>query len=109
MSFCKYALARALMSKCVEEDELGKIFSGMTIMVAFIPFATNPGKSLKKNRQKESVLHIFFFRLSLQKSLQCNIGSISGILHVHVIIQFVDCWVNQFLSLHSKTSNDSQG
>eukprot|EP00093_Oithona_nana_P002809 02809.XXX_105651_105076_1 [CDS] Oithona nana genome sequencing. len=42
MSFCKYALARALMSKCVEEDELGKIFSGMTIMVAFIPFATNP-------------------------------------------------------------------
>ena len=32
------------MSKCVEEDELGKIFSGMTIMVAFIPFATNPSK-----------------------------------------------------------------
>jgi len=38
MSFCKYALARALLSKCVEKDELGKIFSGMTIMVAFIPF-----------------------------------------------------------------------
>ena len=60
MSFCKYALARALMSKCVEEDELGKIFSGMTIMVAFIPFATNPSKSLKKNRQKESVIRILF-------------------------------------------------
>ena len=110
MSFCKYALARALMSKCVEEDELGKIFSGMTIMVAFIPFATNPGKSLKKkNVKKKAFYTYFFFRLSLQKSLQCNIGSISGILHVHVIIQFVDCWVNQFLSLHSKTSNDSQG
>ena len=108
MSFCKYALARALMSKCVEEDELGKIFSGMTIMVAFIPFATNPSKSLKKTFKKKA-LYAYFFRLSLQKSLQCNIGSISGILYVHVIVQFIDCWVNQFLSLHSKTSNDSQG
>ena len=61
MSFCKYALARALMSKCVEEDELGKIFSGMTIMVAFIPFATNPGKSLKKKIVKKKAFYTYFF------------------------------------------------
>lgn len=61
MSFCKYALARALMSKCVEEEELGKIFSGMTIMVAFIPFATNPSKSLKKKSSKRKrYTHIIF-------------------------------------------------
>ena len=78
MSFCKYALARALMSKCVEEDELGKIFSGMTIMVAFIPFATNPSKSLKKNRQKESVLHIFCFVIVYRKVYSATLEVFPG-------------------------------
>ena len=66
------------MSKCVEEDELGKIFSGMTIMVAFIPFATNPSKSLKKNRQKESVLHIFCFVIVYRKVYSATLEVFPG-------------------------------
>ena len=38
---CKYGVIRSLLSKCVSEDETGKIFSALAIMAAVIPMAGN--------------------------------------------------------------------
>lgn len=43
LGFVKYASARAMISKCIDPDEVGKIFSGFSILSAFVPFISNPG------------------------------------------------------------------
>ena len=42
MSYCKYGTARALISKCISEDEVGKAFSLIAVTAALIPFVSNP-------------------------------------------------------------------
>jgi hypothetical protein len=42
MGFCKYGLVRALLSKCINTDETGKVFSALAILGAFAPMASNP-------------------------------------------------------------------
>ena len=39
------------MSKLIDEDEIGKVYSGLSIMAAAIPFASNP-------RKKGLIFHI---------------------------------------------------
>ena len=38
---CKYGVIRSLLSKCVSQDETGKIFSAMAILAAVIPMLGN--------------------------------------------------------------------
>ena len=39
LSWCKFGLIRSLISKCVQSDETGKLFSVMAIMAAILHFA----------------------------------------------------------------------
>ena len=41
-SFCKYGIARSLLSKCVEPQETGKIFSVVAIVSASVLLLANP-------------------------------------------------------------------
>ena len=42
LGYCKYGLVRSIMSKCVEPDETGKMFSALAILCAAMPLAGNP-------------------------------------------------------------------
>ena len=42
IAFCKFGLVRSLLSKCVEPQETGKIFSGLAIVCALMPTISNP-------------------------------------------------------------------
>ena len=39
---CKFSLLRSLMSKCIKEDEVGKMFSLLAIIAALAPLVANP-------------------------------------------------------------------
>lgn len=42
MRNCKFGLTRSLMSKCVDSQEIGKMLSGLAIILALFPLAANP-------------------------------------------------------------------
>ena len=42
LELAKYGVIRSLLSKCVDKDETGKIFSAAGILAAIVPFAANP-------------------------------------------------------------------
>ena len=42
MGSCKYGLVRSLLSKCVNSDETGKMFSALAILSALMPLLSNP-------------------------------------------------------------------
>jgi len=42
IGYCKYAVVRSLMSKSIEKDEVGKVFSLLAIMASLAPVAGNP-------------------------------------------------------------------
>ena len=42
MGFSKFGLVRSLLSKCVEPQETGKIFSALAILTALAPMIANP-------------------------------------------------------------------
>ena len=42
MNACKWSLARSILSKSVERNELGKALSGIAIVAAAMPFVTTP-------------------------------------------------------------------
>ena len=42
MGYCKYGLVRTIMSKSVEADETGKMYSALAIFAAAMPLAGNP-------------------------------------------------------------------
>ena len=42
MQESKYGLVRSMLSKCIEPQETGKIFSVLAIMVALTPIIANP-------------------------------------------------------------------
>ncbi len=42
LGYCKYAVVRSLMSKCVEPHEVGKIFSVIAVVSATTPIGGNP-------------------------------------------------------------------
>ena len=42
LSFCKYSIARSLLSKCVEPQETGKMFSAVAIVSALVLLLANP-------------------------------------------------------------------
>ncbi len=42
MGFCKYSIVRALISKCIDPDEIGKVFSLLAVVAALTPVAGNP-------------------------------------------------------------------
>ena len=42
MNWCVYATARSLCLTCVNEDEVGKLFSAFAILSAIVPFGANP-------------------------------------------------------------------
>ena len=39
---CKYGLFRSVLSRCVEEQENGKVFSALALLFQFIPLLANP-------------------------------------------------------------------
>ena len=42
LSFCKYGIARSMLSKCVEPQETGKMFSVVAIVSALALLLANP-------------------------------------------------------------------
>ena len=42
IGFCKFGIIRSLLSKCIDQDEIGKVFSFLAIISAFGPMAGNP-------------------------------------------------------------------
>ena len=42
ISLCKYCVGRSLITKCVDADEVGKIFSAMGIIGAICPMVSSP-------------------------------------------------------------------
>ena len=42
MGYCKYAVVRSLMSKCIDSNEVGKVFSMIAIIAALAPIGGNP-------------------------------------------------------------------
>ena len=42
VAFCKFGLTRSLLSKCIEPQETGKIFSALAIVCAVLPIFGNP-------------------------------------------------------------------
>ena len=38
---CKYGLVRSLLSKCISKNDIGKIYSALSIIAATIPMAGN--------------------------------------------------------------------
>ena len=41
LAFCKFSLVRSLLSKCVEPEEIGKMFSVLAIFSALMPLLAN--------------------------------------------------------------------
>ena len=41
LAFCKFSLVRSLLSKCVEPEETGKMFSVLAIFCALMPLLAN--------------------------------------------------------------------
>ena len=42
--FPVFSLTRSALTKCIDADEVGKVFSGLAIISALVPFASNPRK-----------------------------------------------------------------
>jgi PCFT/HCP family folate transporter-like MFS transporter 1/3 len=42
LGYCKYAVVRSLISKCISIDEVGKVFSILAVVAALAPVAGNP-------------------------------------------------------------------
>lgn len=40
-----FSSARAVVTKCIDDNEVGKVLSGFAIMAALIPFGSNPSKT----------------------------------------------------------------
>ena len=65
-----FALSRSMISQCIDENETGKIYSGLTIISAIIRFLTTPGRfyisinSIRTYIKKCSLLFIksFFYQ-----------------------------------------------
>ena len=51
---CKYGLFRSLLSRCVEEQDYGKVFSALAMIFQFIPLLANPAFRQLYNRTLES-------------------------------------------------------
>ena len=42
MGYCKYAVVRSLLSKCIDTDEVGKVFSILAVIASVAPVGGNP-------------------------------------------------------------------
>ena len=42
LGYCKYSVVRSLISKCINIDEVGKVFSILAVVAALAPVAGNP-------------------------------------------------------------------
>jgi MFS family permease len=42
IGLCKYSLVRTLLSKCIEQDEVGKVFSVLAVIAALAPVGGSP-------------------------------------------------------------------
>jgi MFS-type transporter involved in bile tolerance (Atg22 family) len=42
IGYCKYALVRSLMAQCIDSNEVGKVFSLLSILSALVPIGGNP-------------------------------------------------------------------
>ena len=51
---CKYGLFRSVLSRCVEEQENGKVFSALALLFQFIPLLANPAFRKLYNTTLES-------------------------------------------------------
>ena len=51
---CKYGLFRSVLSRCVEEQENGKVFSALALLFQFIPLLANPAFRKLYNATLES-------------------------------------------------------
>ena len=51
---CKYGLFRSLLSRCVEEQDYGKVFSALAMLFQFIPLLSNPAFRQLYNATLES-------------------------------------------------------
>ena len=40
--YCKYAVVRSLISKCIDSNEVGKVYSFMAVLASLAPVAGNP-------------------------------------------------------------------
>ena len=51
---CKYGLFRSVVSRCVEEQDVGKVFSALSLIFQFIPLLSNPAFRQLYNATLES-------------------------------------------------------
>ena len=51
---CKYGLFRSVLSRCVEEQDYGKVFSALAMIFQFIPLLANPAFRQLYNKTLES-------------------------------------------------------
>ena len=42
MGYCKYAVVRSLLSRCIDTDEVGKVFSILSVIASVAPIGGNP-------------------------------------------------------------------
>ena len=51
---CKYGVFRSVVSRCVEDQDIGKVFSALSMIYQFVPLLSNPAFRQLYNKTLES-------------------------------------------------------
>ena len=51
---CKYGVFRSVVSRCVEDQDIGKVFSALAMIFQFVPLLSNPAFRQLYNKTLES-------------------------------------------------------
>ena len=54
ISECKYGVFRSVVSRCVEDQDIGKVFSALAMIFQFVPLLSNPAFRQLYNKTLES-------------------------------------------------------
>ena len=54
ISECKYGVFRSVVSRCVEDQDIGKVFSALSMIYQFVPLLSNPAFRQLYNKTLES-------------------------------------------------------
>ena len=61
IAFCFFATSKAILTKCIDNDEVGKAFSGISIVASAIPFFSAPSKFIDTYEEKLKIVIFFQF------------------------------------------------
>ena len=84
LGYCKYAIIRSLLSKCIEPDEVGKVFSIMAVVAALAPSAGNPVFRQLYNATIDSVPGAIYY---LASSLL--LVTLFGTVFIYIVIETI--------------------